>query len=521
MPIRIRPDQDQGSYGPRNSGGGGSGGGGLLNFLPLLIGLFGRNPKMLLIIAVIAGVVYFAGGKGCNSTQPQSETTETTDGAFATGASFDKKKYEATEIYEPLSNNKTNPLPEKISLLNYAPTRLNQGQQGSCVAWASAYAARSIMRSRETGSDPNSNTFSPAFLYNQIALEGCQGSYLAEAMKVMEGKGLAPFRDMPYTDEDCSARPNSAQLQKASNYKIEGYQRLTGGKNGEESDKVNLVAIKQNIAQGAPVVIGMMVGGSFMQDMAGKEMWRSTDSDQSMRGFGGHAMCIIGYDDYKYGRDMGGFQLMNSWGEEWGQKGIAWVSYDDFSYFAKEAYGIYPMADANAPVTNVLQAQFGVVLNKNGTSIALEQTGNNTFRTSGKMSTNEDFKLEVVNNIECHVYIFGQETDGSSYVLFPYTAKHSPYCGITGRRLFPRDLSMYPDDKGNADYFAIVVTKKPIDYDSFNAKLSAASGVSYAEKIASLIPGRGQSAITDGKHINMNVDFSREEIMGVVIEVVK
>ena len=69
-----------------------------------------------------------------------------------------------------------------VSLREYAPERLNQGRQGSCVGWSSAYAARTILHSRATGQDPNSVTFSPSYLYNQIALSGCQGAYINEAM---------------------------------------------------------------------------------------------------------------------------------------------------------------------------------------------------------------------------------------------------------------------------------------------------------------------------------------------------
>lgn len=216
MAIKIKKDENQGSYTPRNSGRGGGGGntgggGGLTNLLPLLLGLFGKNPKLLLIIAVIGGLLYFGGGKGCGSMLSDTGGMDITN-IFSTGASFDPAKYASTEIYEPLADNKRNPLPEKVSLLKYAPKRMNQGQQGSCVAWASAYSARSIMEARETGADPNTTTFSPSFLYNQIALEGCEGSYLQEAMKVMQGKGLAPFNEMPYTDQNCSTKPNSMQL---------------------------------------------------------------------------------------------------------------------------------------------------------------------------------------------------------------------------------------------------------------------------------------------------------------------
>jgi C1A family cysteine protease len=50
----------------------------------------------------------------------------------------------------------------------------------------------------------------------------------------------------------------------------------------------------------------MMVGGSFMQDMAGQKIWQPTQYDYDMEGFGGHCMCIIGYDDRLEG---GSFKL--------------------------------------------------------------------------------------------------------------------------------------------------------------------------------------------------------------------
>ncbi|MFN0031772.1 MAG: C1 family peptidase [Flavobacteriales bacterium] len=517
MPIRIRPDQNQGSYSPRPSGpGGGGGGGGLMQFIPLLLGLFGRNPKMLLIIAVIAGA-YMLHSRGCGS---DASSVAHSENALATGAVLDIEKYKSTSIYEPLADNKRNPLPEEYSLLKYAPSRRNQGQQGSCVAWASAYAARSIMQTRESGTEPNSSTFSPAFLYNQIKLEGCQGAYLPEAMKVMHNRGLAPWSEMSYDENDCNRKPTDMALRKAEDFKIDGYERLSGGRDGTDAKVVNMLAIKQNIAQGAPVVIGMIVGGSFMQNMMGKELWKPERSDYSMMGFGGHAMCVIGYDDFKFARDMGGFQIMNSWGEEWGVKGVAWVSYDDFEHFCREAYGIHPAGDASAPQTNVLNVQFGIVLNANDQNLPLEQIGKSTFATSRKMTVNEEFKLQITNNLECYVYIFGQETDGSSYVLFPYTAKHSPYCGITGTRLFPRDHSFYPDDKGQVDYFAIVVSKEALDYDDFAKKLSAAAGNNYDEKLSTLVDNRGVS-LQAKSTANISVDFKKNALCGVVIEVQK
>jgi C1A family cysteine protease len=180
------------------------------------------------------------------------------------------------------------------------------------------------------------------------------------------------------------------------NYVTRGYNRLTT--NNDPRADVNLSAIKQNLAQGAPVVIGMMVGGSFMQGMQGQDVWEPTRTDQQMKGFGGHAMCVIGYDDYKAG---GAFQIMNSWGNEWGSNGIAWVPYDAFQYFTKEAYGLYPMGNASAQDQSKFEMAFGLVANNGGKYIPIKQTSGNYFETTEAIAKGTKFKIEVANSIEC------------------------------------------------------------------------------------------------------------------------
>ncbi len=82
-----------------------------------------------------------------------------------------QRQFDKSKVYESLSDDDNkNPLPESANLQKYAPAVGDQGKQGSCVAWSSAYGARTILESVRTGSDPNSLKFSPAFLYNQIGL---------------------------------------------------------------------------------------------------------------------------------------------------------------------------------------------------------------------------------------------------------------------------------------------------------------------------------------------------------------
>ena len=246
---------------------------------------------------------------------------------------------------------------------------------------------------------------------------------------------------------------------------IHGFTRLT---NGDNINAINVRALKEHLAKDAPVVIGMMVGQSFMQDMMGQELWQPQGMDASQVGMGGHAMCVIGYDDRKFG---GAFQIMNSWGPEWGKDGIGWVRYGDFKNYVREAYGIDPLPKRGAVANIPLECTIGLVNNDTKQNIQLRSAGGNEFQTVTPIKVGTRFKMEVKNATECYIYIFGQETDGRSYVLFPYlkqgetVSKHSPYCGITGYRLFPKAQSMEADSIGNRDYIAIVVSKDELDYN--------------------------------------------------------
>lgn len=525
MAIRMVKDDPDGknqskrSYkggGSSSSGapGGGLGGGliGLLmNFLPYLL----KNPKLLLVAVAIGVALYFFGGRGCSSDSLLNQGGLT----FSLGGEMNKEIYEETEIFEPLADNRKNPLPEKVSLQKYCPSVMNQGKQGSCVAWASAYAARTIIEAQRTGKKPDDIRFSPAFMYNQISIDHktCQGSYIKYAMDNMMEIGAVPFNSFRYTDQSCTEQPSGSLKQQASQFRIKGFQRLTDENRGKA---YKVLGMKQNLAKGSPVIIGMMVGGSFMSDMMGKEFWNPVSQDYYQRGFGGHAMCVVGYDDYYEG---GSFLLMNSWGQEWGRDGFAWVRYSDFKEFNVEAYGLYPMGNASRKEVASFDGSFGLELNDGKKTIALKQVEGHYFETSGKVKPTDKFKIEFTNNQECYTYVFGQENDGTVSVLFPYTPKHSPYCGITGTRLFPSDYSMQPDEVGDKDKFAVLVTRQPVDYDVVKEQIDKASGATLEAKLNTLYRAKISQGLrlSGNETVRFSTEINEDQVVYFVIGVNK
>ena len=541
MPIRMEDDpQDQqeryddgGGRGRRPAGPsspagpGGGGGAGLIGLLPLLMRMFsGKSLLFLLLLGV--GFYFLMGREGCSGGGLFDNVADFTKGGF-----LDPKQFEKASIYEPLANdNVRNPLPEMANLQRFAPPVGNQGQQGSCVAWSSAYAARSILEATRTGQ--KQTVYSPAFLYNQIGLQGCQGSYIIRAMEYMTKQGSIPYQQFPYDERDCSRQPDRSLIQQASNNRMRGFTRLSLG---DRNDAIDIRAIKENLAQGAPVVIGMMVGQSFTQGMLGKDVWIPDPSDRSMMGFGGHAMAAVGYDDRKYG---GAFLIMNSWGPEWGNNGFAWVRYPEFNYYVREAYGLEPMARVGAAASAPLQCEVGLVqVAFDGKKtvpqgyIPLRKSGDDSYSNLSPLKVGSKFKVEVRNSNECYIYVFGKETDGSGYTLFPYPTreapnktKYSPFCGITGYRLFPRDKSMTPDSIGQRDMIAVVVSGSELDWygiqskinsqprsQSFQSRLNAALGASK--------PGQLNMSATSKGNIQFTADLRQGQAVACFVELDK
>jgi hypothetical protein len=256
--------------------------------------------------------------------------------------------------------------------------------------------------------------------------------------------------------------------------------------------------------------------------------------DKGMMGFGGHAMCVVGYDDRKYG---GAFLIMNSWGPEWGQNGFAWIRYPEFNYFVREAYGLEPMARTGV-AANTLECEIGLVQisfddKKNmvpGGYINLRKVDENIYRTGAPIRAGTKFKVEVKNNNECYIYIFGMETDGSAYTLFPYPqkddptkTKYSPFLGITGYRLFPRDKSLTADSMGSRDKIAILVSRKELDWNGIQAGINKqVRSLDWPVKVRTALPGSAakqvQFSATPKGTISFTSQVSESEVVYCIVE---
>jgi hypothetical protein len=238
----------------------------------------------------------------------QTDRTGNGDLDAKTYASYPRGYYDGELLGHP---GEQPTLPSDVDLSKDFPRPGNQGQQSSCVGWATAYALKSYQERVEIGwsLEPSEHRFSPAYVYNQINGGEDHGSYISEALDLIVNQGAATLDTAPYDDGDYLAQPSNAARQEAAQFKGRSWKTANG-----------TIEIKSALANRLPVVAGIAVFDSFSNLNGPNSIYNSFNGEY----LGGHAITIVGYDDTRYG---GAFKIINSWGQNWGDSGYFWMPY--------------------------------------------------------------------------------------------------------------------------------------------------------------------------------------------------
>jgi outer membrane protein assembly factor BamB len=212
--------------------------------------------------------------------------------------------------------------PPSVDHSSYMPPVGNQGAQGSCVAWATAYYYKTYQEWLEHNwsvSIPQ-HQFSPAFMYNLINGGADGGSYFSDAIKVLCDFGCANMVDFPYNQSNYTNWPSEIAYYNGIPFRCqEGYWI-------DVSNDTGILTLKQHIADGDNAVLGIYVWDNFYNIGNYNNIYCVADKYGSNHG--GHGVCIVGYDDNKTTNDgPGAFKIVNSWGTSWGASGYFWMSY--------------------------------------------------------------------------------------------------------------------------------------------------------------------------------------------------
>lgn len=251
------------------------------------------------------------------------------------GLNFDSQKYNSSEefVAPKESGFSSASLPSKISYRKYCPVPNNQGDVSTCVGWSVAYGALSTQLNIQMGVTDNiqkwARAFDPHFVYSFIKDDNDQwcksGTIIINALNVLEQYGCKPNVWQPWLTCNDNKTFNEFTLALASQYKIESW--------GIIPSEDIVANTKLALYYKKPVIIGVKLTESFLKgNTLVNGFWKPGSSELNI---GGHAMCVVGYDNLKYG---GAFEILNSYGSEFGDKGFIWISYNDFKRKVQEAY---------------------------------------------------------------------------------------------------------------------------------------------------------------------------------------
>jgi C1A family cysteine protease len=205
-----------------------------------------------------------------------------------------------------------NTLPPVVDLRQWASPIDDQGNLGSCTGNAIAGAIDLMDNKNYKKHTQVSRLF---IYYYERLLEGTvsqdSGAQIRDGIKVGHMYG-APLESLwPYDIRNFTHVPSAAAIADAAKRKIIKYQNAP-----------DFLHVKDAIAAGYPVVIGFSVYSSFESPevaATGNMPMPNVNTEQAL---GGHAVCIVGYDDHKQH-----FIVRNSWGTSWGDKGYFYMPY--------------------------------------------------------------------------------------------------------------------------------------------------------------------------------------------------
>lgn len=219
----------------------------------------------------------------------------------------DKRDYKFSTIMPS-----TDLIPNVIDLSSGLPQVYNQGNLGSCTAFATAGLMQSLKNKH------NKHVFDPSEMYLYYftrQLEGTtsydSGATIRNAVKAANKFGVPQESYWKYIISKFKTKPNAKAQFFGKHYKITKYMRLLQ----------NLYEMRNCLVQGYPFIFGYMVFESFYK--IGKDGVMPFPNIKKERLFGGHAVLCVGID-----MDKGVFKCRNSWGKNWGDNGYFYMPID-------------------------------------------------------------------------------------------------------------------------------------------------------------------------------------------------
>lgn len=256
--------------------------------------------------------------------------------------------------------------PFATTILLDMPPAKNQGNQGSCSAWATVYYLHSYLKHiAESSIYSNATLSSPSYTFNQLKRGNCGGGSGAIVhLSYLKNQGACSLADMPYTAPACDVLPTDGQKNKAAQNKISQYFKIN-----RHND--NLVKTILNLE--LPIVMAISSDRALHQ-LPANHVWIPDGVSPA-----GHMVTMCGYSSQ-------GYTFINSWGSGWGNNGKFYIPYSEYDKFPND--GGYTAFWASNPALDNLalnkQSEYLLNGNANNSGTGTNGTSTNTTATNNR-----------------------------------------------------------------------------------------------------------------------------------------
>ncbi len=328
------------------------------------------------------------------------------------GISWNDKQYLALPLKADFGDAKAK-LPVRYSLKPYCPRVVNQKSFATSAGWATAWYGQTIAEAVsciEGDQDKiTANAFSPLYPYRLAnSKSNCTTPVsLVNVFELLHEYGTPRFSDF---NDLCPIRIPAKTDQLAVQNKLDGFAKLF---NPFDTQPLKINAIKKALSGNHPVIIGMITPPSFALADA---FWQPREEADSS--LAAQALCIVGYDDQKFG---GAVEVVNQWGTSWGEDGFTWIRYVDLYQFARYGFELFYSASC-FPLPEASVILFG----DKGNVIEQVSINNKNQKLKEALKIGTKFRVAIRTQQGVFVYFLIQEATDKVVTLFPTSTVH-PY----------------------------------------------------------------------------------------------
>lgn len=377
----------------------------------------------------------------------------------AAGLVFNPEKYKKGVKKQKLDGEegvKSNGLPLTISLRPFCPLPQDQGEELSCTMWASIHGIMSIYHAIErkavTPLEVSKITFSKAYAFNQMVDSVKQAVPVEDVFQFLQKKGTClatTFR----TDAPLEQKPDALANEEAHYFRLDRFAEVYDPDTAITQAK-HILRFKRLLADSMPIFIGIHRPDFF--NNIGTKKWRldssTIESDKA------HALCLIGYDDID-----STFEVMNSYGCNWGDNGFTKIHYHDLIRLLVCAYTLKPHFETSKTFIEIVLRRPSRYTSCNDAQYEevrvhynSEQQVYQTVQEKWMEGTGFQMALRKVP-VGWHVYAFGMNPMGEVSIFHESVMEKNNI-----EKVIPSENTQLAMESGGSEYMCLIFSKHPL-----------------------------------------------------------